>query len=138
MLADTNILIYAINADSPKHKAAQTFLKENLQDIDIAHQNVLEAIRVLTHPKFPRPMKLKDAQRAILAIAEVCRIISPNQNTYYLTLELIKEYQLSGNRIFDAYLVATALTNDINTVATDNVKDVEKFPQIRVYNPFLV
>ena len=70
MLIDSNILIYAINTDSPKHKKAQGFLEENLGDLEIAHQNVLETIRVLTHGKFSNPMKLKDALRAILAISK--------------------------------------------------------------------
>lgn len=52
MLIDSNILIYAINLDSPKSKIAQEFLKENLDNLEITHQNILESIRILTHPKF--------------------------------------------------------------------------------------
>lgn len=81
-------------------------------------------------------MGLKPALTAILAITQSCRIISPTQATYYLWLELVKKYQLIGNRIFDAYLVATALTNSINTVATDNVKDFKKFTELKIINPF--
>lgn len=136
MLIDSNILIYAINADSPKHKKAQQFLQDNLGKLEIAHQNILESIRVLTHQKFSRPMELKEALIAIQAISKFCRIISPIQTTYYLSLELINQYQLTGNKIFDAYLAATVLSNSINTIATDNVLDFERFQGLKIFNPF--
>lgn len=137
MLIDTNILIYAINADSPKHKKAQEFLKENIPNLEIAHQNILETIRVLTHKKFSNPMKLKDALDAILIISESSRIVTPDRSSFYLAIELIKRHKLSGNRIFDAYLAATALGNDIDTIATDNTKDFKRFTEIKTINPFL-
>lgn len=136
MLVDSNILIYAINADSPKHKKAQNFLQKHLGNLEITHQNILETLRVLTHPKFSKPMKLKDALVAIQAITESCRIVCPTQTTYYLWLELMNKYKLSGNRIFDGYLAATALSNDINTIATDNVLDFKKFKGLKIINPF--
>ena len=136
MLIDSNILIYAINTDSPKHKKSQQFLQENLRNLEIAHQNILEAIRVLTHQKFSKPMGLKMALAAIQAISKSCRIISPSQTTYYLWLELINEHALAGNRIFDAYLAATALSSGIDIIATDNVSDFKKFKGLKIINPF--
>ncbi len=136
MLIDSNILIYAINVDSPKHKKAQEFLKQNLGSLEVAHQNILETIRVLTHRKFSKPMEPKSALTAIQAITQSCRLISPAQTTYYLWLELINRYALTGNRIFDAYLAATALSNGINILATDNVADFKKFKGLKVINPF--
>ena len=135
MLIDSNILIYAINIDSPKHKQAQQFLQESLGNLEIAHQNVLETIRVLTHQKFSNPMKLKDALIAIQAISKFCRVIYPTQTTYYLALEFISKHKLVGNRIFDAYLAATALSNNIDIIATDNTSDFKKFNGIKIINP---
>lgn len=136
MLVDTNILIYAINSDSPKHIKAQEFLKEHVNSLKITHQNILESIRVLTHQKFPKPMRIKDALSAVTAISEALQVILPNQSSFYLAVELIKEYKLTGNRIFDAYLAATALTNVIDTIATDNTIDFQKFSGLKVVNPF--
>ena len=80
-------------------------------------------------------MKPSDAQDALWAIIKMFRIIYPNNKTHYLALELIKEHKLVGNHIFDAYLAATAITNDIMEIATDNVKDFQKF-KIDIFNPF--
>ncbi len=136
MIIDSNILIYAINADSPKHKKAQKFLKENIENLEVTHQNILETIRVLTHQKISKPMTINKALEAIEAISVSCRIISPTPTTYYLWLELINEHKLTGNRIFDAYLAATALSNGIDIIATDNVPDFKKFKGLKIINPF--
>lgn len=137
MLIDSNILVYAINRRSPKYKVAQFFLQNNIENLEVAHQNILEALRVLTHPKFPSPMKIQDALKAISSITKTCRVIHPEEKTRYITLLLIEKNKLISDQIFDAYLVATALSNGINTIATDNIRDFKKFKEIKLLNPFL-
>jgi len=136
MLVDSNILVYAINIDSSKYLRAKKFLEENIQNLQVAHQNILETLRVLTHKKFEHPIKIKDAIGAIEGIVKGCTVISPDHRTHTVTLQLIEKYNISSNGIFDAYLIATALCNDINIIATDNVKDLGKFEGIKIINPF--
>lgn len=137
MLIDSNILVYAINRRSPKHKAAQIFLQNNIRHLEVAHQNILEALRVLTHPKFPYSMTIHHALKAIDNILKSCRVICPTEKTHYITLLLIKKNKLVSDQIFDAYLAATALSNGITTIATDNTRDFKKFKEIKLMNPFL-
>ena len=127
MLIDSNILVYAINTSSPKHKVAKQFLKENIKDLIVAHQNIFETLRVITHPKFPSPMFPDNALDSVKGIINVCRIIAPDYKTHSIALELIKKYNLSADMVFDAYLTATAVSNDVTTIATDNIKDFKKF-----------
>ncbi len=136
MLVDSNILIYAINSASPKHKTAQKFLQEKIGELEIAHQNIFETLRVLTHKKFPSPMRPKEAIAAVGRITKVCKIISPDYKTHHIALELVGKYNLGGDKIFDAYLAATALANDIAIIATDNSKDFQQLREITVFNPF--
>lgn len=136
MLIDSNILIYSINSSSPKNKKAQKFLQNNLGNLVVAHQNIFETLRVLTHPKFPSPMKISKALEAIEAILKGCRIISPDYRTHHIALELIKKYQLSADHVFDMYLAATALSNGIETIVTDNIRDFSKLTEIEIINPF--
>lgn len=135
MLVDSNILIYSIDSSSPKNKPAQKFLQDNASKLVIAHQNIFETLRVLTHHKFANPMSTADAIEALTRIANVSRIISPDHETYYIALEFIKKFNLKSNRIFDAYLAATALSHNIKTIVTDNEKDFMTYP-IKVFNPF--
>lgn len=137
MLIDSNILVYSINSSSPKHKQAQEFLQGNLGELAVAHQNIFETLRVLTHPKFPSPMKIDDAIGAIENILKGCIVISPDYRTHHITLELIKKHSLSGDLVFDAYLVATALGNGIDIIATDNTKDFRRFIELKTINPFV-
>lgn len=136
ILIDSNILIYSINVSSPKHKKAQDFLKKNIGRFVVAHQNIFETLRVLTHSKFANPTKPHDAIEAIGRILKAGEVIGPDYTTYQIALELIKKYNLDSDKVFDAYLVATCLSRGIDTVATDNVKDFKIFSQIRVINPF--
>lgn len=137
MLIDSNILIYAINLSSPKHEKAQLFLQKNLEKLAIAHQNIFETLRVLTHPKFPKPMKTEKAINAVGSIIQNCLVIAPDYKTHSIALELIRKHLLSSDMVFDAYLTATALSNEIYEIATDNEKDFRKFSEINIINPFV-
>lgn len=136
MIIDSNILVFSIDKLSIKHKTAQKFLQENFGSLEIAHQNIFETLRVITYPKLPNPMKIRDAVSAIERILGVCTIVSPSWKTHIIALELIKKYRLSSDMVFDAYLTATAISNNIRIIATDNVRDFTKFKEIKVINPF--
>ena len=103
------VLIYSINSSSPKHKEAQQFIQNNVGNLAVAHQNIFETLRVLTHSKFPYPMKVTEAIGAVKNILEACDIVSPDYKTHRVALELIEKYNISSNQIFDAYLAATAI-----------------------------
>jgi len=126
----------AINTNSPKNLLAQKYIRENTSDLAVSHQNILESLRVLTHPKLPKPLTYDQAMRAISRIADCVKLISPSPETIYTTLLLIKKYHLKSDAVFDAYLASTALTNSITTIATDNTKDFSTYKEISTINPF--
>ena len=136
MLIDSNILIYSINSSSPKHDTAQKFLQENRSELEVAHQNIFETLRVLTHPKFSNPMKTNDAVDAVDNILLASNIIAPDYRTHRIALELIKKYNIVSNQIYDAYFVATAISNGVDKIATDNIKDLQLFSEIFVISTF--
>ena len=136
ILVDSNILIYAINSSSPKHSAAQEFLQTHASHIAIAHQNIFESLRVLTHKKFPNPMLSIGAINAINNIAEHCHVIAADQGAHHIAMAIIQKHRLMGDKIFDAYLAATALSVGINTIATDNTKDFSDLEELLLINPF--
>lgn len=139
MLIDSNILIYALVTDSPKNKAAQDFLKKQAEasSLVIAHQNIFEVLRVITHSKFSNPFSITDAIDALNTICSVAKIIYPTRETQDLALALIQEYDISGSEIFDAYLVATAMSNDCFKIVTDNEKHLNKYREVTTINPFI-
>lgn len=135
-LLDSNLLVYAINISSPKHLQAKAYL-ESGTSFCLAQQNIFETLRVLTHSKFTSPMPINQALATVFQIASACFVIAPKEETYHVAGELIKKYQLAANQIFDVYLVATMLTNEVETIATDNTRDFSKYAEITTYNPFV-
>lgn len=136
MLIDTNLIIYAINSASPKHDQAKQFLLDNKRDLIVAHQNILEAVRVLTHPKFSHPMIFLKAEKSVNAITRATIIVSPTDETLPIAIMLMHKYSRGSNRIFDAYLVATMITHGIKQIATDNDRDFTLYTEITTINPF--
>lgn len=136
ILVDSNILIYAINSRSSKHVQAQDFLQRNVKSLALAHQNILESMRVLTHERFANPMVPHDALLAIENISRNCTIISPDIEALRLAEAFIRKHSTAGNRIFDVYLAATAIASGVTKIATDNTKDFTRFGQLEIINPF--
>lgn len=81
-------------------------------------------------------MKVKDALEAVSRIVDAALMIFPSLETYHLALTLIEQYKITADKVYDAYLIATMLSNGIYDIATDNEKDFRQYPQIKVINPF--
>lgn len=135
-LVDTNLIVYSLNSASPKCKRSQKFIRDNQAVLCLSHQNILEAVRVLTHPKYAYPMSSQKANKFVWNIAEALRLIVPSQETIYLVKEFVSQYKLKADGVFDAYLVATALTNGVKIIATDNVKHFKKYKEIKLIDPY--
>lgn len=128
-------MVYALNKSSPQYSIARRFLRIFEGKLNIAHQNVLETLRVITHPTYKRHFGTVNVGKVQDFIEEM-NVLSPSGLTYFLNFELIKKYKISGNTVFDAYLVATMLSNNIKIIVTDNEKHFLKFEEIKVFNPF--
>lgn len=137
-LIDSNVLIYALNAASSKHTVALGYLEKYVGSYTLAHQNVLETWRVLSHPSYIKAFGGKGnlGQQIGQLISAADEMIFPNELTLQLFEKLTQRPEVSGNHVFDAYLVATMLTNGVDEMVTDNERDMTKFPEIRVVNPF--
>lgn len=137
IFVDTNILVYSVDKKSPKNIKAQQFLYSNYRKLAISHQCVMEFIRVVTHKSNPNPLTLEQAVAAIGIIVSRCRLITPNELSFQLAIELIQKYNSGGKRVFDIYLAATSLSLGINTIATDNTKHFKMMTEIKTLNPFV-
>ncbi len=138
MLIDSNILVYSLNISSPKCLAARKFLNSLAGKFYVAQQNVLETIRIVSHPKFPHPVSPLAAVDTLTNIINAGQLITPIYETLSIALELIKKHKLCGARVFDAYLAATMISHGILEIATDNEKDFRIFKQVKVINPFSI
>lgn len=141
ILCDSNIFVYAYDSLSPFHRRAKGFLEEKTGikgELCLTPQVLLEFFAIITK-KAKNPLRADAALKIIKEIKENKNLIFifPLETTYFRALELAKRYQRKGSAIFDFYLVATMLDNDIASICTHNVADFEKIAEITVFDPLV-
>jgi len=130
VLFDTNVLVYNQDKDSSYYKDAYFYHKKvfkgEFQGV-IAVQNFLEFSAVITSPfHVIRPLSVKSATLEIEKYQsnDTFHIIYPNDSTISVFLDLLRKYKVRNSKhVFDVFLVATMLSNHIDTILTANVKD---------------
>lgn len=136
-LVDTNLFIYAHNADSAYYKKARRFLKKLIKgnNLCLTPQVLLESFRILTQ-KMEKPIDEEEAWRLLDAyLNDQTRMVYPTPKALLMAKDFSKKYRIKGAKIFDAYLVATIVENGVDTIYTHNEKDFLVFREIRAVNP---
>jgi uncharacterized protein len=140
-IVDTNILLYALNSESPFSPRCKTFLDECIrQHVPwyLTWGTIYEFLRVATHPKaFKKPL---DAAKAMgfldsLFASPQLSTISEGSNHQEILRQLLSELPYaSGNFLFDARTVAIMRENGIRTIYTRDT-DFHRFKGIEVIDP---
>lgn len=133
---DTNILLNAVNADSPLHDACAATVEAMVngsQPVALAWPVVYEFLRVATHPKvFRRPLTFDEAwgQLAELLASPGCKIL---RETAAHAAELARcaaeAPRLSGNLLHDFHLAVLMREHGITEVLTLD-RDFRAFPWV--------
>lgn len=138
---DSNIIVYAIDEESPFFKKANHFINQIDKlgiNVCISPQIVGEVYSIITNPKRVRkPLGPNQAVEIIEAIWESGAFIKiyPKIDTIRTIINLIKQYQIKANNFYDAQIVATMLDNNIKVIYTVNTNDFKVFKEIKVINP---
>lgn len=140
-LIDTNVLVYAADEMSPFHQASKTLRDKSLKgeiSLCISPQVLNEFFATVTNPK--RVGNPRTREDALLEIEKYFRLeailkIYPGPQTIETTLSLLKQYDIKRQQIFDLYLVATMLSNNVTRIYTFNQADFCKFKEIEVLEP---
>lgn len=142
-LIDTNILLYAINADAPEHTQARDFLQEAIEAPGLWYLSegiCYEFLRVSTHPRvFPEPLKAGQALAFLeaLLITDRFEVLSAGPGHWKWLRELIATTgNPVGNLFFDIRTVALMREHGIRQIYTADT-DFFQFSKIAVTNPFL-
>ena len=108
--------------------------KKKIQII-LTQQNLNEAVQVFVRYYKKSPLEVTKHLSGLIDDLEIT-IISPQTNTHRHFFDLISKVT-SPIDIFDYYLAATMLDNNINRILTANAKDFSNIPNIEVINPFI-
>lgn len=141
-LIDTNILIYAHTSLSPLYQKAKDLRdKASRREIlgCIAPQNLWEFYSAVTNPKkLQTPLTPDQALREIeiYSRSKGIRIIDPKSSTLFKTIELLKKFEIRRERIFDIYLLATMLDNNVKVIYTEDTTPFVRYGLVKAINPF--
>ncbi|MGH3431172.1 MAG: TA system VapC family ribonuclease toxin [Mycobacteriales bacterium] len=142
MLAvDTNVLVYAADADSPFHTACRGWLERQRARPDawFTTWSVLyEFLRVTTHPRvMRRPWSATAAWDFITALlaSPGLSILIPTERHPAVAAEVIAELPyLAGNLVHDAHTAILMREHGIARICTRDT-DFNRFPFLDVIDP---
>lgn len=136
---DTNLVVYAANADAPQQRPARAFLDSLAERQDVV---ICELMLVEVYLKLRNAMILRQPLDAATATA-YCQAFRNNGNWHLVESAPVmtdvwrrasaKEFGL--RRIIDARLALTLRHHGVVEFATTNEKDFADFGFKRVWNP---
>jgi toxin-antitoxin system PIN domain toxin len=138
---DTNILIYASNADAPEHQKARKIVESLLDSADewvIADQVLVETYRALRNPTvLQNPLDPGDAWTLINFYREEagCQRCCFELDMWSRLEKYLKSDRFEARRTFDAVLAVTLIANAVDAFYTRNTKDFKQFGFSKLINP---
>lgn len=125
LLVDTNILLNAINSESPDHAGCVTAV-ENLvngsEDWMLTWPVVYEFVRVATHPRvFEQPLTFDTATAYLNAwvSSDRCTVIGETAEHFQVLTELSEQTgRLAGNLLHDYHIAVLMFEHGIKEILT--------------------
>jgi toxin-antitoxin system PIN domain toxin len=139
ILVDANVLIYAIDADSPHHRAARRWLEDALSratPIGLAWIVILAFLRLTTRAgilKKPMPPEHAAAFVEEWLAQPYVRAVNPGEGHWAILSKLLRDSGTAGNLTSDAHLAAIALELGASICSTD--ADFGRFPGVERISP---
>jgi len=137
-VVDTNILVYAADADSQWHAKARTWLERQRRLPDAWYTTwpiLYEFLRVTTHPRvMKRPWSASQAWGFVSALlgSPGLGVLVPTQRHPDVAEQVIKEIpHLAGNMLHDAHTAVLMREHGISRICTRNT-DFHRFPFLEV------
>ena len=139
ILLDANLLIYAVDADSPHHGRARRWLEHLLSSdtaVGLPWIVVLAFVRITTRPGVLRQQL--SAEQATAFVDQwldqpYVELIGPGPSHWPLLKQLLREVGAAGNLTTDAHLAALAIEGGAELASTDH--DFRRFAGVRLINP---
>ncbi len=139
ILIDANVLIYAVNSESPLHRKAKAWLEATLSGQDtvgLSWTVLLAFLRLTTRSGvFEKPLPVKTAFDVVdewLAQPSVVTV-DPMAQHLRTVRDLLLPLGTGGNLTSDAHLAALAIEHGAELCSSDN--DFRRFPRLRWRNP---
>ena len=139
ILLDANILIYAVNKDSPLHRKAREWLETALSEgetVAFSWNVLLAFLRLTTRPGvFRNPLPAKTAFDIASAwiVQPSVTILHPGPNHLRILRDLLLPRGTAGNLTSDAHLAALAIEHGAELCSCDH--DFARFASLKWRDP---
>jgi uncharacterized protein len=138
-IVDTNVLVYALDADAPQHQAARALL-ETARAASITlfttSQILCEFYSVVTNSRrVSKPRSATDALTAISGLLAFLHVLPVPAHTVDGWMDLLRRHPVIGGDVFDLQIVATMQANGVQRVYTFNTSDFDAFTELSVVTP---
>ncbi|MGQ0593770.1 MAG: type II toxin-antitoxin system VapC family toxin [Gammaproteobacteria bacterium] len=141
LVVDTNILVYAADADSPYHAVSYDWLERQRARADAWYTTwaiLYEFLRVTTHPRvMRRPWGAPEAWGFVSALlaAPGLGVLVPTQRHAQVAEQVIAELpHLAGNVLHDAHTAVLMREHGIRRICTRDA-DFHRFSFLEVVDP---
>ncbi|HBY58889.1 MAG TPA: VapC toxin family PIN domain ribonuclease [Solibacterales bacterium] len=141
IVVDVNLLIYAVNQDSPNHKKAKSWLESvvsGTETVGMPWIVLLAFLRLTTRTGlFQKPLTVDAAFDLVDGWLRQPSVTVPEATARHLQTmrDLISPLGTGGNLTSDAYLAALAIEHGAELCSTDN--DFARFSRLRWRNPLV-
>jgi toxin-antitoxin system PIN domain toxin len=139
ILIDANLLLYASDTASIRHRLAHRWLETTFSEpepVGLAWVVILAFLRVGTNPRL-RKDALTFAEAADIVAGWLARptvaVLNPGEGHWQILRDLMKKGQAHGALIMDAHLAALAIEHGAVLATTD--RDFARFPGLKYFNP---
>lgn len=139
ILIDTNILVYAVDSDTPQHKKARAWLDETLSGttpVGLPWIVLVGFIRVITNHRAMRaPMNVEQALQYTDLFLQQPYVtpLSPGAKHWTILHKLLHDSGTAGNLTSDAHIAAIAIEHGYTICSADN--DFKRFRGVIHVNP---
>lgn len=138
ILVDTNLLVYAVDASSPFHDAARTWLEDRLNGrggVGLPWQVLNGFARLVSNPRIsPRPMSTGEAWSVVEEWLALDATFTPEPTPRHREIVAgLMPRVTRADLIPDAHLAALAMEYGLVLCSTD--ADFDRFPGLSWTNP---
>lgn len=139
ILIDANLLIYAVNLNSPHHRRARKWLEATLSStasVGLPWICLLAFIRITTRPGIlARPLQPNSAIGFVDSWLDqpFVDLVIPGNNHWPILRNLLRATGTSGNLTSDAHVAALSIEHGAPVYSADH--DFKRFPGIVHINP---
>lgn len=138
-VVDTNVLVYALDADAPHHASSRASLeagRDGATALYVTSQILCEFYSVVTNARrVQRPRSPADALAAISSLFGFLVVLPVPTHAIEELLRLLRRRPAIGADVFDLQILTTMKVNGIARTYTFNGGDFTGFPEVDVLTP---